>query len=50
MEDNDEFNLNLRWNIFCEKIWQFQKKAVFLQQQTYPASRKNSALRVSLFL
>ena len=32
-----------------QKIWSIQKKAVLLHQQTYPASRKISALRVSLF-
>jgi len=34
---------------FCRKFWSYQKKAVLLHQQTYPASRKISALRVSLF-
>ena len=33
----------------CQKIYIYQKNAVSLQQQTYPASRKISALRVSLF-
>ena len=33
----------------CQKICIYQKNVVSLQQQTYPASRKISALRVSLF-
>ena len=34
---------------FLLDIWQIGKEYLPLQQQTYPASRKNSALRVSLF-
>ena len=33
-----------------KKLLLFEKIVLSLQQQTYPASRKNSALRVSLFL
>ena len=35
---------------FSKSCCYMKKKFYLLQQQTYPASRKNSALRVSLFL
>ena len=41
---------NLReMRFLCKNICIYRKKAVPLHQQTYPASRKISALRVSLF-